>query len=120
MKTSIILSSYNGKKYIKEQLQSIMAQTLMPDEVIIVDDCSTDSTVEVCNSFIEEHKLDNWKVIPNAVNKGWAENFSDAFLIASGDLIFPCDQDDIWLEDKIEKMTSVMKSHPEIGLLIGN
>ncbi len=120
MEITVVLSSYNGEKYMREQLESLRKQTLAPSEVIIVDDCSTDSTVDICNSFIEEHSLVNWKVIANTANKGWAENFSDAFIIASGDIIFPCDQDDIWLSDKLEKMTAVMESHPEIGLLIGN
>lgn len=120
MKTSIVLSTYNGEKYIIEQLESLKDQTLAPDEVIISDDCSTDSTVELCKSFITDNVLDNWHIITHETNKGWAENFSDAFLKATGDIIFPCDQDDVWLEDKLEKMTSIMKEHPEIGLLIGN
>ncbi|SMC40467.1 Glycosyl transferase family 2 [Oscillospiraceae bacterium] len=120
MKTSIVLSTYNGEKYIIEQLESLKSQTLAPDEVIISDDCSTDSTVELCKTFIADNGLEKWHVITHETNKGWAENFSDAFLLASGDLIFPCDQDDIWIEDKIEKMTEIMESHSEIGLLIGN
>ena len=120
MKTSIVLSTYNGEKYIIEQLESLKSQTLAPDEVIISDDCSTDSTVELCKNFITDNGLDNWHVITHETNKGWAENFSEAFLEASGDIIFPCDQDDVWIEDKLEKMTSIMEEHPEIGLLIGN
>ena len=120
MKTSIVLSTYNGEKFIEEQLNSLLAQTRQPDGVIIVDDCSTDSTPEKCRNFIKEHDLTNWMFNVNTTNKGWADNFSDAFLLAEGDLIFPCDQDDIWLENKIELMAKVMEDNDKIGLLIGS
>lgn len=120
MRMSVVLSTYNGEKYITEQLESLKNQTLAPDEVIISDDCSTDSTVKLCEDYIAQNNLENWRVIANKTNKGWADNFSEAFLMASGDIIYPCDQDDVWLEDKLEKMTKIMQEHPEIGLLIGN
>ena len=86
MKTTVVLSSYNGEKYIREQLESILRQTRLPDEVLIADDGSSDSTVEICRTFIRDHGLENWSVQVNAVNKGWADNFSDAFLKAFSSL----------------------------------
>ena len=120
MRTSIILSTYNGEGYIKEQLESILAQTVQPDEVMIRDDCSTDRTVDICKAFIDANSLwREWSITVNTTNMGWADNFLEGFKMAQNELIFPCDQDDIWLPEKIEKMMDVMNEHPEIGLLIG-
>lgn len=115
----MIVSTYNGEKYIKEQLQSILNQTCQPNEVIIRDDGSTDATVAICNAFIEANSLRGWKVVCNTKNMGWAENFLEGFRKAQGDIIFPCDQDDIWLENKIERMSKKIEEIPEIGLLMG-
>lgn len=58
MKTSVVLSTYNGEQYIIEQLESIKNQTRIPDEVLIYDDCSTDQTVELVRNFIDKNRLD--------------------------------------------------------------
>lgn len=116
---SVVMAVYNGGKYIKEQLESILDQTLPPDEVIIHDDRSTDETVELINSFIAEHGLTlNWKVTVNPENYGWQRNFFEATKEAAGDIIFFSDQDDIWLSDKIEVMANVMKEQ-KAGCVFG-
>ena len=117
---SIALASYNGIKYIGAQLDSIRAQTLQPDEVIITDDNSTDGTFEFCEKYISENKLTGWKVFKNEKNLRVFKNFRLAISKCTGEFIFTCDQDDIWLPDKIEAMIKVMKSKPEIKLLISN
>lgn len=111
---SVVLACHNGTKYIKKQLQSIAAQTLLPDEVIICDDCSTDTTVELCREFIEQNNLKGWHVFENEKNLGFCLNFFSAIEKAQGDIIFLCDQDDIWLPDKCEVMVAAMKAHPDI------
>ena len=90
------------------------------DEVIIVDDCSTDNTVSFVEQYIDRYDLSTWKLIQNKTNMGWKKNFKIGFDEASGDLIFPCDQDDIWHVDKCEKMVSVMKTNRAIDLLVCN
>lgn len=120
MKISVVLSTYNGEKYLKEQLESIRNQSLQADEVIISDDCSSDSTVQVVRKFIEKYHLSNWKLLANKINRGWKINFKESLKLASGDLIFPCDQDDIWHEDKLQSMSEVMKNNPQILLLASN
>lgn len=120
MKISVVLSTYNGEKYLREQLESIRNQKLQADEVIISDDCSSDSTVQVAQSFINKYHLSNWRVIVNKTNRGWMINFKESLKQASGDLIFPCDQDDIWHEDKLQSMSEVMKNNPQILLLASN
>lgn len=106
MKTSVVMSTYNGEKYITEQLDSLRTQSQSADEVIIADDCSTDHTVEIVRRYINQHNLSDWQVIVNQHNKGWRRNFMEAMWSASGDLIFPCDQDDIWRNDKIKVIRS--------------
>ena len=71
MKTSVVLSAYNGEKYIFEQLESIRTQTVPVNEVLIFDDCSSDETSKICSNFIKIHGLSNWKFVINTSNKGF-------------------------------------------------
>lgn len=120
MEISIIVSTFNGEKYIAEQLESLKEQTLPPDEVLIFDDCSTDGTYDVCRRYIEANGLKNWSIQKNVENKGWKKNFIDGLSAAKGDLIFFCDQDDIWKLEKLTEMSQIMESRPEIDVLTSN
>lgn len=120
MTTSIAMTTYNGKRYVEELLDSIRNQSVQPDEVIIVDDKSTDGTYDIVNEYIAKYGLKNWKNQRNEKNLGWRANFREAFKRCSGDLIFLCDQDDIWMPDKIECMKKVMEENIDIQLLISN
>lgn len=117
---SLVMATYNGEQFIVEQLDSIRIQTLLPDEVLIFDDCSVDNTVSIVENYIKENSLHNWKIKKNTENKGYSLNFSDAMKVAKGDIIFLADQDDIWLPDKIEKMAKVMFENSSIELLASN
>ena len=75
MKISLIMAVYNGEKYLIKQLQSINNQTNKIDEVILIDDCSKDRSVEIIEEFIKENQLDNWKLIINNENLGYKNNF---------------------------------------------
>ena len=111
MKTSVVLSSYNGEKYIREQLESLYIQTIQPDEVLIFDDCSEDKTSDIIREFIKDKELDGrWSLEVNEENLGWRKNFVNAICHASGDVIFLCDQDDIWQNTKIEKCIKQMEN----------
>lgn len=118
MKTSLVLTTYNGENYIFEQLESIRCQSRQLDEVLIFDDRSTDNTIEILKDFIQKNNLVNWRYIKNETNKGWRRNFMDGLSIASGDIIFLSDQDDIWMHEKIELMASTMEMNPSIKLLV--
>ena len=97
MTVSILMCTYNGEKYIKDQLESIYQQNLQPDEVWIIDDCSKDSTVSIIKSFITEHNLGNcWHCEKNKTNIGYASNFKNGITRVKGDIIFFSYQDDIW------------------------
>lgn len=119
-KISVAMASYNGIKYIGEQLDSIRTQTLNPDEVIICDDCSNDGTFEFCRDYIAKYNLTGWAVYRNDKNLGVLQNFRLAMNKCTGDYIFTCDQDDIWLPDKIQAMTQAMNENNNIMLLVSN
>ena len=119
-KISVVMATYNGEKYLFEQLESLRNQTLKIDEVIIMDDCSQDETPKLIQKYISDNNLNSWKLIENKTNQGWKKNFKLGFDLATGDYIFPCDQDDIWHIDKVYKMIECMKKHPEIELLVAN
>lgn len=120
MKTSVVISAYNGKRYVIEQLESIRQQSQPVDEVLIADDCSTDGTPELVQAYIDQHHLAGWHVEVNTVNKGWRRNFMEAMWASTGDVVFSCDQDDLWHPDKVKLMTATLTAHPEISLLTSN
>ncbi|MEN3954040.1 glycosyltransferase [Ligilactobacillus salivarius] len=118
MKLSIVMTTYNGIRYIEEQLESIINQERKADEVLIFDDGSNDGTPEFIEKYIIKNKLNNtWKVIVNEENKGWRRNFIEGIWNSTGDLVFPCDQDDIWHKDKLKVMEDIMINNPQIQVL---
>ena len=96
---SVVLATYNGEKYIEEQINSILQQTYSPLEVIIVDDASTDNTVSILRQFETSHSC--IKVFTSEVNAGYIKNFEKGMLLARGEYIALSDQDDIWEEEKL-------------------
>ena len=121
MKLSIVMTTYNGIRYIEEQLESIVNQEREADEVLIFDDGSNDGTPEFIEKYIIKNKLNNtWKVIVNEENKGWRRNFVEGIWSSTGDLVFPCDQDDIWHKDKLKVMEDIMINNPQIKVLTTN
>ncbi len=117
MTASVIVTTYNGERYIIAQLESILEQSVMPDEVLILDDVSRDNTVNVVNDFIIKNNLTNWTIVQNKTNVGWRRNFMQGAWQSTGDYVFFCDQDDLWDSKKIEIMLSIMKKNPTIKLL---
>lgn len=118
MKKSLVLTTYNGEKYILEQMESIRFQTVQLDEVLIFDDCSTDNTPALVTHYIQENNLTNWRYSVNEINKGWRRNFMDGLCAASGDIVFLADQDDIWMPEKVELMSQAMAENDGIQLLV--
>ncbi len=101
MKISVVMAAFNGERYIEGQLNSIINQTLKPDEIIICDDDSTDGTIEILKRY--EHNA-QFKVIINSQRLGLIKNFKNAVGQAKeGNYIALSDQDDIWLPEKLEK-----------------
>lgn len=116
-KCSVVIATFNGSKYIVEQLDSLIHQTRLPDEIIICDDCSTDDTVDVLKKYIAKNKIEFIKFYENPKNLGFAANFIQALKLASFDIVFFCDQDDIWDLHKIEIMMSVFENNNNITAL---
>ena len=119
-RVSVVMTTYNGQKYLREQMDSLREQTMPIDEVIIMDDCSTDHTPDLVSAYIKEYNLKGWNLVQNELNQGWKKNFKSGFDLATGGYIFPCDQDDIWHPDKVEKMVGCMENNPKIELLAAN
>lgn len=118
MTTAVAIALYNGARFIEKQLDTIRNQTQKPDHVVLCDDGSKDGTVEIVRDYITRHGLgDSWELYVNERNLGYIQNFYKAMGCCGEDLIFLCDQDDIWCADKISKMTAIMEQRGEIMLL---
>ncbi|RHR51889.1 glycosyltransferase [Clostridium sp. AF18-27] len=110
---SVVMATYNGEKYIRQQLESIWNQTLLPDEIIISDDSSTDCTVDILHSLKTLAKVP-YCLFQNPKRLGYVENFRHAISQAHGDIIFLCDQDDLWFPQKIEICNQILSENPQI------
>lgn len=117
-KISVAIATYNGEKFINEQIVSITNQTLKPDEIIVCDDNSTDGTVEILRNLINFYKDLNIKLVINEKNVGYTKNFANAMKMCTGDVIFLSDQDDIWAHNKIEDYLKALENE-NIVLLAG-
>ena len=100
-KISIALCTYNGSLFVKEQLMSLFEQTYPIWEIVVVDDKSTDNTVEIISAFAKESDI-NIKIYENEVTLGYNKNFEKACKLSKGELIAICDQDDIWDKNKLK------------------
>jgi len=116
MKISVVLCVWNGELFIEEQLRSITQQTRVPDEVLIFDDRSTDSTAAIAESVCASSGV-NGLISINETRLGVEENFSRAMCKASGDVIFFCDQDDVWLPERVEKMIMPFQEDNKVSLV---
>lgn len=119
MKISVAMCTYNGEKYIEEQLNSIQKQTKKIDEIIICDDGSKDNTVEICERLLSKSNIE-YKININKANLGFARNFYQAIRLCSGDIIFFCDQDDVWKENKVEIMCQAFDEDKNALLVFSN
>ena len=107
MKISVVTASYNYQDYIKEAIQSVLNQTYHDWELIIVDDCSTDNSVEVIKSY----KDDRIKLFVNEKNLGLKETVKRGIEKASGEWIVFLESDDILTSDNIEKKLEIVKKY---------
>jgi glycosyltransferase involved in cell wall biosynthesis len=94
------MATYNGARFLREQLDSIATQTLLPYELVICDDGSTDATLEIAGQFAKEVSFPV-RIYQNESNLGFADNFLKAASLCEGDWIAFSDQDDIWLPHKL-------------------
>jgi glycosyltransferase involved in cell wall biosynthesis len=111
---SIILCSYNGEEYLEEQLHSLDTQTYKNIEVICSDNNSTDKSAEILSNWC--NKQTNRKLI-HCSEKGLNKNFFDAIKHAKGDFVIFCDQDDIWMPDKVEKLLRFHQENEQASMV---
>lgn len=114
MSTSVVMTTYNGAEHIVEQMDSLRLQSQKIDEVLVFDDCSTDNTVDIVRSYIFKNHLSSWSVIVNEHNKGYRLNFLEGVMQATGDVIFYCDQDDIWEREKVSLISECFANNPNV------
>lgn len=119
MRLSIVLCTYNGERFLREQLDSYLAQTRLPDEIVIADDVSTDATWSMLEGFAGPARARGIAVsaMRNPRNLGYVRNFSEALSRAGGDLLFLSDQDDVWHPEKLQRMAEEFARRPRLGLL---
>ena len=109
---SVVLAAYNGGRFLAHQLNTVLAQTYTPIEIIITDDGSTDNTPDILRQYAAAHP--QIKIHFNETNLGYIRNFEKAIGLASGDYIALCDQDDDWLPEKIEKLVHAIGDYPMV------
>lgn len=113
-RVSVALCTYNGARYLKDQLDSIASQTLFPHELVVCDDRSTDDTVGIVRAFASRARFPV-RLFLNTTNLGSTKNFEQAIRLCKGDLIALSDQDDVWFPQKLERIVAVFSASPEVG-----
>jgi glycosyltransferase involved in cell wall biosynthesis len=99
---AVVVATYNGATYLRQQLESIVQQTYKPSQIIIVDDDSLDDTLQVANNFAAHHP--EVMVVQNETRLGYIKNFEKGMLIATASYVALSDQDDIWMPHKLETL----------------
>ena len=115
MTVSVALAAYNGEKYIAGQLRSVLPQLSGDDEIVVSLDPSTDGTRQLIEALGDSRIR-----IVDGEGKGLIKNFENAIKNCRNDLIFLCDQDDIWLENKVERVKDEFEADGELLLVMHN
>lgn len=115
---SIAMATYNGAKFIREQLNSLAMQTILPSEIIITDDCSSDDTLQIANEFAATSPF-KVTVRRNETRLGYRGNFIHAASMCTSEIIACCDQDDVWLPEKLKTVVGAFED-PEVMLVHHN
>jgi glycosyltransferase involved in cell wall biosynthesis len=97
---AVVVATYNGATYLRQQLESIIQQTYKPSQIIIIDDASVDDTLQVANNFAALHP--EVMVVQNETRLGYIKNFEKGMLLANASYVALSDQDDIWVPHKLE------------------
>ncbi|MGM5630097.1 glycosyltransferase [Apibacter raozihei] len=116
MRISVAICTYNGENYLSGQLDSIVSQTVQPDEVVICDDGSTDKTHSIIEEFQSRYPS-MVKFFHNTTNLRVIKNFEKAINLCNGDIIFLSDQDDVWFPYKIETVLNHFQKKPQCKAL---
>ncbi len=110
---SVALGSHNGGRFIEAQVRSILDQSVVPDELVLSDDDSSDDTVELVERLVRGSAME-LRVLRNRPALGITANFAQAMQAARGELIILADQDDVWHPDRVQKAAALLVSRPEL------
>ena len=111
---SVALATYNGELFLRKQFDSLLAQSYENFEIVVSDDNSTDSTPSILNEYMAKDNRVKWS--PNPSSEGFIKNFERAIGICKGEIIFLCDQDDVWFKDKISKHMEIYKNRSVVWI----
>ena len=120
---SVALCTHNGERFVGEQVASILAQTVLPAEIVLSDDASTDGTVDAVARVVESWRAEHpespiqLRILRNTTALGVTGNFEQAVAVSSGEFIALSDQDDIWHADRVERALAGFETNPAILLL---
>lgn len=112
-RTSVAIATYNGAKFLEEQLTSIARQSCPVDEVVVSDDCSSDESVRVAREAAARLGL-TARILGNTARLGVASNFERAMTACSGEIVFLADQDDVWYTNKVECVLAAFSENPRL------
>ena len=111
MRLSVAMCTYNGEKYLGEQLESLLRQQRLPDELVVADDRSTDGTVALLLQFAATAPFPV-RVVENPQNLGFSRNFAQCIALCQGDVIALADQDDVWYPEKLSRLEAIFEAEP--------
>lgn len=110
---SVALCTFNGEKFISQQLDSILCQSVPVDEIVVCDDCSSDSTRQIVEQYAAQEQ--SIRLIKNEHNLGYIANFEKAIRLCQGDYIFLSDQDDLWSHEKVAESVGYLSDSGMYG-----
>jgi glycosyltransferase involved in cell wall biosynthesis len=116
---SIALCTFNGERFLLQQLQSLLHQSRLPDELVVYDDGSSDQTIKILETFTSSASFPV-RIHQNEKNIGPAQNFGRAIAACSGEIISFCDQDDIWEANKIEMTLAAFNRNPQLAFVFSD
>lgn len=119
---AVVLCTYNGERFLSAQLESLRAQTVQPSVYVLSDDASIDGTWALLQAFASDRLNAGCEVIlhRNDDNLGYVRHFEQALQRADADVLFPCDQDDVWHPHKIERMLAMFAARTDLLVLHGD
>jgi glycosyltransferase involved in cell wall biosynthesis len=118
-RVSIAMATCNGARYLRQQLDSFIGQTRIPDELVVCDDAPTDETMTVLQAFAKDAPFEV-RLLENAVRQGFVANFDRVLSCCTGDVVFLSDQDDVWLPGKLQAIIDAMQQHPDAMVVIND
>ena len=116
---SVAMCTYNGARFVTEQLESIQNQTLLPNELVVCDDGSTDNTLALVEQFAKKAPFPV-RIFQNEHQLGVTKNFEKALTHCQGNLLFLADQDDCWTPEKVAHLSKVFSENPSVNVVFSD